>query len=48
MSQLKRMCEVRRIEDLINYLQQKGRNHKCYYHYTTWDSFEKIYQNKSW
>ena len=47
MSQLKRMCEVRRIEDLINYLQQKGRNHKWYYHYTTWDSFEKIYQNKS-
>ena len=47
MSQLKKISEVRNIEDLINYLHQKGRNHKCYYHYTTWDSFEKIYQNKS-
>ena len=47
MSQLKKMSEVRKIEDLINYLHQKGQNHNWYYHYTTWDSFEKIYQNKS-
>lgn len=47
MNQFKKMNEVQNVEDLIQYLQQKGQNHKYYYHYTTWDSFEKIYQNKS-
>ena len=47
MNQFKKMNEVQNVENLIQYLQQKGQNHKYYYHYTTWDSFEKIYQNKS-
>ena len=28
-------------------LEEKGKNHECYYHYTTWDSLTKIIQNKT-
>lgn len=32
---------------LLAFLQRKGRNHTCYYHYTSWDSFCKIYESSS-
>ena len=35
------------IEELINFLKLKGNNHQYYYHYTTWDSFVKIYTCRS-
>lgn len=34
-------------KELRNFLEMKGKNHKYYYHYTTWDTFIKIYENKS-
>ena len=39
--------EITTIEDLLTYLKEKGRNHNYYYHYTSWDSFCKIYNGKS-
>ena len=30
------------IGQIIEILEKKGGNHNSYYHYTTWDSFEKI------
>ena len=33
-------------KELHNFLEMKGKNHKYYYHYTTWDTFIKIYENK--
>lgn len=33
-------------KELRNFLEMKGKNHKYYYHYTTWDTFIKIYENK--
>lgn len=38
---------INTVQELIDYLELKGKNHKKYYHYTTWDSLEKIYENKS-
>ena len=35
------------IDSLLEYLENKGRAHKCYYHYTSWDSFSKIYNGAS-
>ena len=34
-------------KELRNFLEKKGKNHNCFYHYTTWDTFIKIYENKS-
>lgn len=42
-----KLSEVTDPESLINYLKFKGHNHKYYYHYTTWDSFEKIMKNQT-
>ncbi|MBR6569379.1 MAG: hypothetical protein IKK75_02895 [Clostridia bacterium] len=39
--------DVTTVEELIAFLQAKGRNHQAYYHYTTWDSLEKIMGNSS-
>ena len=39
--------EILNIEDLLTYLETKGRNHNCYYHYTSWDSLCKIYNGQS-
>ena len=38
---------IKNIEELIAFLETKGSNHNNYYHYTSWDSFKKIYTNKS-
>lgn len=38
---------LRNIEELIEFLETKGSNHNNYYHYTSWDSFKKIYTSKS-
>lgn len=35
------------IGQIIEILEKKGGNHNSYYHYTTWDSFEKIAMNRS-
>lgn len=34
-------------DTLIDFLETKGQNHNYYYHYTTWDSLEKIITNKT-
>jgi len=39
--------DVQTREELISYLKSKGKNHNNYYHYTTWDSLEKILTNRS-
>lgn len=36
---------VRSVEEMIRFLIAKGGNHLNYYHYTTWDSVEKIVNN---
>ncbi len=44
------MADLRDIRDsntLIEYLEQKGCNHKNYYHYTNWESFEKIMEYRT-
>lgn len=41
------MGTFRCVSELIEYLEKKGKNHDVYYHYTTWDSFIKIYNGKS-
>lgn len=41
------LADVTSIDSLIQFLSDKGKNHEQYYHYTTWSSFEKIYQNQS-
>lgn len=44
MSSLK---DVKNIDSLIGFLETKGKNHNYYYHYTSWDSFIKIYTGQS-
>lgn len=39
--------DIKSVDSIINFLEQKGKNHKCYYHYTTWESLKKIMENKS-
>lgn len=39
--------DVSNIGKLIEFLEAKGTNHNNYYHYTSWDSFKKIYTNQS-
>lgn len=34
-------------KELRDFLKTKGNNHNYFYHYTTWDTFLKIYENKS-
>lgn len=41
------LLKVKDIDDLIAFLKCKGKNHNNYYHYTSWDSFLKIYENKT-
>lgn len=40
-----KLSEVKSIDSMIAFLKEKGKNHECYYHYTTWDSLKKIIQN---
>ena len=44
---MKNLYEVENVESIIDYLQTKGSNHNYYYHYTSWESFKKIYSNRS-
>ena len=39
--------DIKSVDSIINYLEQKGKNHRVYYHYTTWESLKKIMENKS-
>ena len=43
----KQLKDVTDVYALVSFLKTKGENHKCYYHYTSWDSFLKIYENAS-
>lgn len=47
MKNVEKCKEVSNIEELLSYLKQKGMNHKYYYHYTSWDSFLKMYTGAS-
>lgn len=42
-----KLLNLKNANDLIRFLEEKGRNHNTYYHYTTWDSLEKILDNKT-
>ena len=42
---MKNIYEVNDINTMIHFLKQKGKNHRYYYHYTNWDSLEKIMKN---
>ena len=44
---MKNIYEVNNVKSLISFLEEKGLNHNYYHHYTSWDSFKKIYSNKS-
>lgn len=39
--------DIKDIDSMISFLKEKGSNHDCYYHYTTWDSLSKILQFKT-
>lgn len=39
--------DVKDIDSMISFLKEKGKKHKNYYHYTSWDSLTKIIQNKT-
>ena len=41
------LSDVKNVEELISFLETKGTNHNYYYHYTSWDSFVKIYTGSS-
>jgi len=41
------LSDVKNVEELIEFLETKGINHNYYYHYTSWDSFVKIYTGRS-
>lgn len=41
-----KLSEVKSIDSMIAFLKEKGKNHECYYHYTTWDSLKKSYKTK--
>lgn len=43
----KKFRDVSTVGGLKEYLEEKGKNHRCYYHYTSWDNFVKIYEGKS-
>ena len=43
----KQLTDVTDVDTLVSFLKTKGENHKCYYHYTSWDSFLKIFENSS-
>lgn len=43
----KQLKDVTDVDALISYLKDKGESHTYYYHYTSWDSFLKIYENSS-
>lgn len=43
----KQLKDVTDVDALVSFLKTKGENHKCYYHYASWDSFLKIYENAS-
>ena len=44
---MKELYSHKSIQELINFLELKGGNHKTYYHYTTWENWKKIYENES-
>ena len=44
---MSKITEVTNIDSMIAFLKEKGKNHEYYYHYTTWDSLTKIFQNKT-
>lgn len=46
MREIKKLHDVENVDELLSYLCAKGMNHNSYYHYTTWDSFSKIYDSK--
>ncbi|MBR2042309.1 MAG: hypothetical protein IJ945_08065 [Oscillospiraceae bacterium] len=47
MKTVEKYKDISNVDELLEYLRQKGTNHKCYYHYTSWDSFSKIYNGAS-
>ena len=44
---MKKLSDVQNAEELIAFLQKKGCNHYNYYHYTNWDSLNKIVKNRT-
>lgn len=47
MKEVEKFTEISSIDEIIAFLEKKGRNHNYYHHYTSWDSFAKIYLNMS-
>lgn len=47
MNDIMNFKDINSIDQLLDYLRGKGRNHKYYYHYTSWDSLSKIYNESS-
>lgn len=44
---MKKLSDVQNAEEMIAFLQKKGCNHYNYYHYTNWDSLNKIVKNRT-
>ena len=44
---MKELKKIRSVQEMIDYLEIKGKNHRQYHHYTTWDSLQKIYENQT-
>lgn len=42
-----KISDVKTIDEMISFLKEKGQNHEFYYHYTTWDSVTKIFENNT-
>ena len=39
--------DIKSVDSMILFLQEKGKNHENYYHYTTWDAVKKIISGTS-
>lgn len=42
-----KFTEIKNIDAMISFLKEKGGNHDCYYHYTSWDSLTKIFEHNT-
>lgn len=42
-----KFTDIKSVDEMISFLKEKGKNHEYYYHYTSWDSLTKIFENKS-
>ena len=41
------LYQIEKISDIVDFLEEKGKGHRFYHHYSTWDSLKAIVENRS-